>query len=193
MPTWIKVAIGLIIFFGIIFGYTSQAEHISTHLDLASLMKTGVIAGAILGLIDGYLFQKSGKDQDSRFSIFAGVLVIGIVLGPLILTLLNRYIDSSSSVKEFELIAIKPVMESRFGVTEGTTFDPDAHMIRFRDGDDTYEIKVTVDVDELSKDEDTILLDVAEGGLGYRYIKQLESAKQYQIAALPDYYRLRPF
>jgi len=61
-------------------------------------------------------------------------------------------------------------------------------MIQFSDGEDIYEIKVTVDIDELSKDDDSILLKVAEGALGYRYIEQIESAKPYQIAALPSCY-----
>jgi len=189
MSTWIKVMIGAFCFFGVIFGYAFQANHLSTHLELGSLMKTGAIAGAILGLIDGYLFQKMGKDQDSRFSIFTGVLVIGIILGPLILSLLNRYIGSETAIEEFELISIKPVVESRFGVVEGSEFESDGHMIQFSDGDDIYEIKVTVDVDELKKDEDSILFQVAQGGLGYRYIEQIESAKPYQIAALPSCYR----
>lgn len=191
MSTWIKVTIGVVVFFGAITGYVLEIPHLGTYLDLGSLIKTGVIGGAVVGGVYGYILQKSGSDQDNRFSIFAGVLVFGIVLGPLVLSLLNRNITSDSRTEEFELLSIKPVMDSRFGVIEGEEFDPNAHMIQFSNGEETYQIKVQVAPEQLKDIEESILLKVASGGLGYRYIEQIESATPYRIAALPDCYMHR--
>jgi|GEM_PF-3644731 len=64
-------------------------------------------------------------------------------------------------------------------------------MIQFSNGEETYQIKVQVAPEQLKDIEESILLKVASGGLGYRYIEQIESATPYRIAALPDCYMHR--
>ena len=90
MHSWIKGAIGFLGFFGIIAGYVIQSSHLSGYLDLAGLIKTGLLTGAVVGGMLGYILQRNGKDQDTRFSIYAGMLVLGVATGPLILSLVNR-------------------------------------------------------------------------------------------------------
>ena len=176
MQSWIKGTIGFLGFFGIIIGYVLQAPHLNGYLDLAGLIKTGLLTGAIVGGLAGYLLHSKGKDQDARFSIYAGMLVLGVAIGPLVLSLANRALSSAAHPVEFELLSVKPVMGSRGGVMEGDTFSADAHLLNMKREEITYTIRLGADLNDYILDDDSIILNIRQGGLKYDYIDHSRSS-----------------
>ena len=170
MPSWIKITIGILGFFGIVIGYTAQVTHFSGHLDLAGLIKNGLLLGAIVGGILGFILHRKGKDQDARFSIYAGMLVLGVATGPLVLSTINRIFSSAAHPVEFELLSVKPVMGFRGGVIKGETFSADAHLLKMKKEATTYTVKIGADLNDYILDDDSIILNIRKGGLGYDYV-----------------------
>jgi len=176
MPSWIKIAIGIIGFFGVILGYTTQLTHLSGHLDLAGLIKNGLLLGSIVGGILGFTLYQKGKDQDARFSIYAGMLVLGLAIGPLVLATVNRIFSDEVQPVEFELLSVQPVMGSRGGVMQGKAFIADAHLLNMRREETTYTIKIGADLNDYLLDDESIILNIRKGGLGYDYVDHAPSS-----------------
>jgi len=170
MQSWIKGAIGVLMFFGIIVGYSIQVDHFSGHLDLAGLIKAGIITGLIIGILSGQFLYKKGKDQDAKFSIYAGMLVLGIVTGPLILSLANRAFSGSPETTKFQLIKIDPVIQSSVGILVGHEPEPNANIVTMKKEGVTYEVKLGPELDGYLIDDESIILNIRKGGLGYNYI-----------------------
>ena len=170
MTPWIKGILGVSVFFGIILGYVFQSTQLSGYFDLAALIKNGMLLGTIVGGLLGFLLYTKGKDQDARFSIYAGMLVLGVVSGPLLLSIANRWTSSPPTADEFELLEVQPVMHSNIGIIKGETFQPDAHIIKIKVNTDIVNLQIEGNLDRYILEEDSIVLNVRHGGLGFNYV-----------------------
>lgn len=165
-----KGILGALTFFGLILGYVLEAKFLSGYLNLAHFLKTSLLLGAILGGLMAYPLSRKGKDQDSRFSIFAGLLVLGVIIGPLSLSWINRATSSPPLALQFELISIMPTMKTNIGVIKGQPFQIDAHKIVVERDLQRFELEIGPDLDAYLMDDKFIMLNIFNGGLGYRFI-----------------------
>ncbi|MBT8220956.1 MAG: hypothetical protein KJP00_14095 [Bacteroidia bacterium] len=177
MSSITKIIIGFLSFFVIILAYVVEARYFNGYLNFASLLRTGALLGGLIGIGAGIYFWNQSDDDDTKFSLFATSLVLGVVLGPLLISITNRWLNTQDELIEFEVVDIYPVMKSAFGILKDEEFRADGHELTIENEEGQYQIEIGSDLSKYQIDDDSIFLKVKKGFWGYRYIAPVHEIK----------------
>lgn len=169
-------------FFGVIIGYVIEAKYLGGYLNLAAVIKNGLLGGAVVGGLLGFVLKGQGKDEDGRFTIFAGLLVFGLASGPLMVSLLNRISCEGPVLTEFELVKLEPIMKTNIGIIEGEVFKPDGHRATISKDGEIYDIEIGEDLTLYRIDDDKILLKICSGRFGFEFVEPASRLNKGQLS-----------
>ncbi len=159
---------GVLVFFGLIALYVREFPVFSNTIDAGQLVVTGLIAGAVLagGLL--YALRRRLTPLTNHVPELMTILVFTVLLGPLMLSLLNR-LGGRESYQSFEFLAETPYLASNYGFLKGEKLRPTGYHLQVREKGRLLRFKYkTQAYYPNTQPGDPVLLPVRKGLLGYR-------------------------
>ncbi len=124
LPNWLqsdrnKILLGIFIVFSLISGYVYQFAFFQNCINIKVHVITYILLGGILGIVVAYFLGKELHFLIEKVQLFVGCAFVGMILLPLMLTLINRIVQINSTVeKEVVIQRIDEYSQSRFGELE---------------------------------------------------------------------------
>ncbi|MBL7802856.1 MAG: hypothetical protein JNL02_03910 [Saprospiraceae bacterium] len=159
---------GVLVFFGLIALYVREFPVFSNTIDAGQLVVTGLIAGAVLagGLL--YALRRRLTPLANHVPELMTILVFTVLLGPLMLSLLNR-LGGREEYLSFEFLAETPYLASNYGFLKGEKLQPTGYHLQVRENGRLLRFKYkTQAYYPNTQPGDPVLLPVRKGLLGYR-------------------------
>ncbi len=142
MEKW-NIAIGSIAFFGFITLYAFEIQYWNRYLDRSSLLLTGLLTGVGLAIFALLLLRKRLPDNwEGRVRIVLGVSLLSLALGPLLLSLSNRWLSFTTERVPVEFLREDPRYTSRTGVVSGKRVQPSSYFSYFYLDNRLYRVSV---------------------------------------------------
>lgn len=140
MPIW-KIAGSLVAFFGLALLYALEIQSWNLHLDRNRLIVIGLVGGAALGIFLLLAVRsKLPEDWENRIRLILGMFLLALLMGPLLLSLTNRWFSPPPESVEIEFLREDPRYSSRFGVFAGERVEPSSYFSYFYYKNQLYRI-----------------------------------------------------
>jgi hypothetical protein len=128
-----------IAFFGMIYLFVLEFDFFSLYLDMGAMLLRAIIIGGSVGLIIGVVASLNVERPFDRVRISLLMLLLGLILGPISLSLSNRKLDKNPTENyEVKLLSVKPYLDSAYGIIQGQERKIKYYEIVFLKDDVTY-------------------------------------------------------
>lgn len=115
----ILVGLGVLAFFCLALLYALEIPYFNRYFSFTSFIVVSVVFGLLLGGFAAWRWGSRMKEPYDRMRLWVGLLVAGILFGPLFLSLLNRHVDPWPSYWEnVELVEVEARLSSRYGLPD---------------------------------------------------------------------------
>lgn len=172
----IWVATGVLGFFAIAALYAWEFNYFNRYLSFTRLMIVGLLAGAVLGSLAAWWWGRQFTDSYDRMRFSLGVVLAGIMLGPLLVSLANRWLDfRAPRIEAVEFVRTDGRYKSRFGLPDPEEMlQPNTYHLYFYHRASLQ--RVIFDESPGLEDRqrgDTIALEIRPGLLGLPWVRSL--------------------
>lgn len=171
-----KIITGVLLVFVPIFSYTYQFPFFQNCLNIKSMMLIYAAVGIALGVYFANYYSRDLHFPIEKFQLHVALIVIGLILVPLIGSLINRAIPLGSGTEAFaEVQRVDAYSESRFGELELSEPKPDGIFVfvMLEGKPVRLDADLTYDVDRYGKGS-TLPVMIKKGILGLRWVELME-------------------
>jgi len=176
LPTWLqsdrnKIILGILLVFLFIGGYVFQFPFFQNCINIKFHTITYIIIGGLLGSGLGYLFGKQLHFLIEKVQLIIGCAFAGMLLLPLLLTLVNRFVPRSApQLTDATIQRVDEYSQSRFGEIELSN-EIEGYYVYFILEGQPFRLSVPPDFDTVNYDKGSILpIQVHHGILGLKWV-----------------------
>lgn len=170
------VATGVMGFFAIAALYAWEFNYFNRYLSFTNLMIVGLLTGALLGGLAAWRWGRQFSDSYDRMRFNLGVVLAGLVLGPLLVSLTNRLLDfRTPRVEAVEFVSADGRYKSRFGLPDtDEMLQPNTYHLYFyhRASLERVIFDESLGLEDRQRG-DTIALEIRPGLLGLPWVHSL--------------------
>src|SRR5690606_20129618 len=125
--------IGTLAFFGLVVVYALEIPYFNRYFSFSGFLLFGVLFGLLIGAAGAWFWSRRMDDPYDRMRLWLGLLIAGVLLGPLFCSLLNRHLDPwSARWENVELVEMEERYSSRYGVgNSGELPEPNSFNLYF--------------------------------------------------------------
>lgn len=179
MDQRIKIALAVVGFFCIIMLYAAEIPFFNRYFSFTRFLTFGLVFGLILGSLSAWKLGGKLSDPYDRMRLRVGLVAAGLLFGPLLFSLFNRYLDPwPARVESVEFVELDERYSSRYGVPDPEEMpEPNAsHLYFYRNAELTRIVfNKKLDLGDLDRG-DTIGLDIRKGLFGLEWVRSVRSA-----------------
>lgn len=174
----IEIAAAVLGFFLLVVLYATEIPFFNRYLSFSKFMIFSLTFGLILGGAGAWYFSKKLTDSYDRMRLRIGLLVAGLIFGPLLFSLINRHLDPwPSRIETVEFFDLEERYSSRFGLPEtGKTPEPNSIHLYFYRNSSLTRIVFNKKIDLTGVDRgDLIGIIIRQGLFGVEWVKAVRS------------------
>jgi hypothetical protein len=176
---WV-VAFGVLGFFCLISLYAIEIPYFNRYFSFAVFLTYSEIFGVLLGGLAAWYFGKSLADSYDRMRLRIGLVVAGLIFGPLVFSLMNRWLDPwPRNIELVEFAGTEARVSSRFGIPDPEeAVEGDTYHIYFYRKDQLKRIVFNRKPNlENVQEGDQIGLLVRKGLFGLEWVQSVQSGE----------------
>jgi hypothetical protein len=132
----LKSIIGVLMFFGVIYGYSQETLYFSNTFAMRTLFFRGLVLGAFVGLGVFFFYRKAADDALERFQLAAVFTVLGMLVFPFLTIWSNHFFAKETPLStRVSFQREEPIRTGRFGISKGKLPEVDGFYTYFlKDG-----------------------------------------------------------
>jgi len=176
LPTWLqsdrnKIILGILIVFSVISGYVYQFPFFQNCINIKAHIIAYILIAGVMGITIGYLFGKPLHFLIEKVQLMVGLAIVTMILLPLLLTLINRFVPRNSPIMtEVTIQRIDEYSQSRFGELE-LSKTVDGVYIYFILDKQPFRLDAAPDFDELIYPKGSSLpINIHQGIFGLKWV-----------------------
>jgi hypothetical protein len=133
----LKSIIGVLLFFGVIYGYSQETLYFSNTFAMRTLFFRGLVFGAFVGLGVFFYYRKNADDALERFQLAAAFTFLGMLVFPFLTIWSNHFFAKETPLSTRVIFQREePIRTGRFGISKGKLPEVDGFYMYFlKDGD----------------------------------------------------------
>lgn len=113
----VKVALGVLGFFCIVMLYAAEIPFFNRYFSFTRFMVFALSFGLLAGGLAAWRLGKALPDLYDRMRLRIGLVIAGLIFGPLFFSLLNRHLDPwDRRIESVEFFEVEERYSSRYGV-----------------------------------------------------------------------------
>lgn len=158
-------------FMGLLVGaYVNEFNHINRTLGIGRLMALSAFAGAVAGFVFAYAIQSKYSDVEAKIRVFSVAVVVGVVLLPLLSSMLNRALGDEPVPTPVLFEAEQPFYSNRLGLIKGEVIRPTGYFLFFYKDEQLFRITNKNSISKNLSRGDTIMLPIRKGFFGADWV-----------------------
>lgn len=177
----VLVAVGVLLFFAVASLYTWEFSYFNRYLSFTRIMIVGLLVGGLLGGLGAWYWSRRFSDWYDRLRLSLGVVLAGILLGPLLLSLANRLLDPRPAFMErVEFVRGEGRFHSRFGLPNADELvDPNSYHLYFYRQSSLERVIFSRPPEKLDFQRgDTLTLEIKPGLLGMPWVRSIAASAE---------------
>lgn len=178
MDQRIRIALAVAGFFCIIMLYAAEIPFFNRYFSFARFLGFSLGFGLLLGGIAAWKFGGRLGDPYDRMRLRVGLVVAGLLFGPLLFSLINRYLDPwPNRIESVEFVELEERYSSRFGVPDDEIPEPNAsHLYFYRNAQlGRIVFNKKLDLGRVNRG-DLIALNIRRGLFGLEWVSSVRSS-----------------
>lgn len=165
---FIRMILPGLVFIGAMFLYSREFTFFSNTFGARELILRALLAGLLVGLVAGYLLQKSQTYPLEKTRILILAVFLSVFFSPLIAGLANRIPGMGTGEQQsFYFYKAQPYVSSRFGIIQGDANQREGNYLFIIKDFKLERLKTRVEVSSFLRQGDSITLVIHQGCLGY--------------------------
>ncbi|PHN08397.1 hypothetical protein [Flavilitoribacter nigricans] len=178
MDQRIKIALAVLGFFCIIMLYAAEIPYFNRYFSFVKFLGFSLVFGLLVGGLAAWKLGAKIADPYDRMRLSVGLVVAGLLFGPLVFSLLNRHLDPwGTQLENVEFVEIEERYSSRYGLPDTDEIpEPNAsHLYFYRNSELTRIVfNKKLDLGDVDRG-DLIGLNVRKGLFGMEWVKSVRS------------------
>ena len=167
----LKAAVAAFCLFGSIVLYVFEFPHYHNMFGIKSFLITAALVGLIIGLAVSNRLSRGVKDDYDRMRIHVGITILMIVLMPLFMSWLNRFLVFRGPQQEqVEFVQQDGYNASRFGDYVGKNTEADGVYTYIIRKGELKRLKSKGPIFPTAQKGDKVLINVLKGALGWEVV-----------------------
>lgn len=166
---YIKAVLAVMLIFAAIVLYVFQFDHFGKLLDGKYFLLLSAGIGLLIGSLIGHQFAKEEFELAEKMRLYVFCAGLTIVFMPLLIGLINRYLDFSPPQQaQVQLLELKTGISQPFGYVKGEKLKPNYRMVILYD-QTIYKLTFKEPAFTQHTPGDMITIPIRKGLLGIRY------------------------
>jgi hypothetical protein len=181
MDQRIKIGLAVAGFFCVIMLYAAEIPYFNRYFSFIRFLGFSLGCGLLMGGLGAWKWGRNLPDAYDRLRLRLGLVLAGLLFGPLVFSLLNRYLDPwPTHLENVEFVELEERFSSRFGLPDSNEIpEPNtSHLYFYRNAALTRLVfNKKLDLGDVDRG-DLIGLEVHKGRFGVEWVKSIRSPEE---------------